>query len=109
MDGDNLVFSALSLMTKEVIGDTGIEVTNKGVSRIIDDDYLKQHIYMNLSVKFLKGINVVKLVTPTIRRWLTKKVSSITSNEFTVELEYNEADKVYEAIINMRYRYANIK
>lgn len=101
MCGENLVFSALSLMTKEVIADTGIEVTNQGVSRTVDSDYLKQHIYMNLSVKFLKHIKVVKSVAPIIRRWLTKKVSSITSAEFTVELGYNEDDKVYEAVINM--------
>lgn len=101
MGGENLVFSALSLMTKEVIGDTGIEVTNQGVSRTVDGDYLKQHIYMSLSVKFLKHIKVAKSVAPVIRRWLTKKVSSITSAEFTVELEYNEEDKIYEAVINM--------
>ena len=101
MCGENLVFSSLCLMTKEVIGDTGIEVTNKGVSHTVDSDYLKQHIYMNLSVKFLKHIKVARSVTPIIRRWLTKKVSSITPAEFTVELEYNEEDKIYEAVINM--------
>ena len=98
---NNLVFSALGLMNKEVIGDTGIEVTNKGVSRVVSNALNKQYIYMDLSVKCLKRIKIAKSVTPIIRRWLNKKVSSITSAEFNISLSFNEDDGLYEAVISL--------
>ena len=99
-DGD-LVFSVLSLMTKEVIGDTGIEVTNKGVSRVVIDVISKQHICMDLSVKFLKHTKIAKSVMNILRRWLNKKVSSITSAKFTIIVSFNEDDGVYETVVTL--------
>ena len=96
-----LVSSALSLMNKQLLGDSGIEVNNEGVFLYTDKNENKQHIYIDFSVNFLKEGRDAKVVTNILRRWLNRKVRGITTAEFKTELRYNEDSGIYEAVINI--------
>ena len=96
-ESHKIVFSALSLIEQAEIGNTGLVIENSGVSKVTDKD---GHIIilMNIYVKTYK--NVMKASIPRIiRRWVSAKISSITSDTFEISCEYNEDDKIYEVSI----------
>ena len=99
-ESQKLVFSALSLIYQAEIGNTGVVIENNGVSNVTDAEG-NNVIFMNLSVKIYKNV-LETSITRLIKRWVDMKVSSITSDSYSIDCEYNNEERVYEVSIKFK-------
>lgn len=99
-ESQKLVFSALSLIYQAEIGNTGVVIENNGVSKVTDAAG-NNVIFMNLSVKIYKNV-LETSITRLIKRWVDRKVSSITSDSYSIDCEYNNEERVYEVSIKFK-------
>ena len=99
-ESQKLVFSALSLIYQAEIGNTGVVIENNGVSKVTDA-VGNNIIFMNLSVKIYKNV-LETSITRLIKRWVNMKVSSITSDLYSIDCEYNKEEQIYEVSIKFK-------
>lgn len=98
-ESQKLVFSALSLIEQAEIGNTGLIIKNNGVSKIVD---VEGHSILLLDIVTKTYKKVLTTSIPRlIKRWVSAKISSITSDTFEISCEYNENDKIYEVSIKL--------